>query len=93
MALIAERKYFQEEILENYLNEIYRGQGGAQGHLVASPGRAILFHQDLEQLTVGETALMAGLIRAPNRYSPYRSVDAARQRRKRRAGEDAGRQA
>jgi penicillin-binding protein 1B len=81
MALIAERKYSKEEILENYLNEIYLGQRGAQGIFGVSEAAQFYFTKDLEQLTVGETALMAGLIRAPNRYSPYRSVEAARQRR------------
>ena len=81
MALIAERKYSKEEILENYLNEIYLGQKGAQGIFGVWEAAQFYFTKDLEQLTVGETALMAGLIRAPNRYSPYRSVEAARQRR------------
>jgi penicillin-binding protein 1B len=81
MALIAERKYSKEEILENYLNEIYLGQRGAQGIFGVSEAAQLYFTKDLEQLTVGETALMAGLIRAPGRYSPFRSVEAARQRR------------
>ena len=81
MALIAERKYSKEEILENYLNEIYLGQKGAQGIFGVSEAAQFYFSKELSQLTVGETALMAGLIRAPNRYSPYRSVEAATQRR------------
>jgi penicillin-binding protein 1B len=81
MALIVERKYSKEEILENYLNQIYLGQKGSQGIFGVSEAAQFYFTKDLSQLTVGETALLAGLIRAPNRYSPYRSVDAAKQRR------------
>ncbi|HWP56304.1 MAG TPA: PBP1A family penicillin-binding protein [Candidatus Acidoferrales bacterium] len=81
MALIAERKYSKEEILENYLNEIYLGQKGAQGIFGVSEAAQFYFGKELRDLTVGEMALTAGLIRAPNRYSPYRSVEAATQRR------------
>jgi penicillin-binding protein 1B len=81
MALIAERKYSKEEILENYLNEIYLGQKGAQGIFGVSEASQFYFGKDMRDLSVGEMALMAGLIRAPNRYSPYRSVEAATKRR------------
>ena len=81
MALIVERKYSKEEILENYLNEIYLGQKGSQGIFGVSEAAQFYFTKDLSQLTVGETALMAGLIRAPGRYSPFRSIEAAAQRR------------
>jgi penicillin-binding protein 1B len=81
MALIAERKYSKQEILENYLNEIYLGQRGAQGIFGVWEGARFYFSKELPDLTVGETALLAGLIRAPNRYSPYRSVEAATRRR------------
>jgi penicillin-binding protein 1B len=81
MALVAERKYSKEEILENYLNEIYLGQKGAQGIFGVSEASQFYFGKDMGDLSVGEMALMAGLIRAPNRYSPYRSVDVATKRR------------
>ncbi|MGE5303257.1 MAG: PBP1A family penicillin-binding protein [Alphaproteobacteria bacterium] len=81
MALIAERKYTKAEILENYLNEIYLGQRGSQGIYGVWEAAQFYFSKPLNELTVGETALLAGLIRAPNRLSPYRSVDAAVKRR------------
>jgi penicillin-binding protein 1B len=81
MALIAERKYSKDEILENYVNEIYLGQKGSQGIFGVSEASQFYFSKQLSELTVGETALLAGLIRAPNRLSPYRSVDAATRRR------------
>jgi penicillin-binding protein 1B len=81
MAFIAERKYSKEEILENYLNEIYMGQRGSQGIFGVSEAAKFYFSKSLSELTVGETAMIAGLIRAPNRLSPYRSVEAATRRR------------
>jgi penicillin-binding protein 1B len=81
MALIAERKYAKETILENYLNEIYLGQKGSQGIFGVSEAAQFYFAKPLSDLSVGESALIAGLIRAPNRLSPYRSTDAAIKRR------------
>jgi penicillin-binding protein 1B len=81
MALVAERKYAKEEILENYLNEIYLGQKGAQGIFGVWEAAQFYFSKELPDLTVGEMALLAGLIKAPNRYSPYRSIETAAQRR------------
>ncbi|MGH7826383.1 MAG: PBP1A family penicillin-binding protein [Candidatus Binatia bacterium] len=81
MALIVERKYSKNEILENYLNEIYLGQRGSQGIFGIWQASQFYFSKELSELSMGETALMAGLIRAPNRYSPYRSIEAATNRR------------
>jgi penicillin-binding protein 1B len=81
MALIAERKYSKNEILENYLNEIYLGQRGSQGIFGVWEASQLYFGKSLSELTVGEVALLAGLIRAPNKLSPYNSVDAATKRR------------
>jgi penicillin-binding protein 1B len=81
MALIVERKYSKEEILENYLNEIYLGQRGSQGIFGIWEASQFYFSKEPSELSAGEVALIAGLIRAPNRYSPYRSVEAATARR------------
>jgi penicillin-binding protein 1B len=81
MAVIAERKYSKETILENYLNEIYLGQRGSQGIFGVWEASQFYFSKTPSELTVGETALLAGLIPAPNRLSPYKSADAAVKRR------------
>lgn len=81
MALIAERKYSKDTILENYLNEIYLGQRGSQGIFGVWEAAQFYFGKPLSDLTPGECALLAGLIRAPNRLSPYRSYEAATRRR------------
>ncbi|HEX2932727.1 MAG TPA: PBP1A family penicillin-binding protein [Candidatus Binatia bacterium] len=81
MALIAERKYSKDTILENYLNEIYLGQRGSQGIFGVWEAAHFYFGKSLTDMTAGETALLAGLIRAPNRISPYRNADLAIKRR------------
>ena len=81
MALLAERRYEKNEILDAYLNEIYLGQNGVQGVFGVWEASRFYFARAPEELTVGEIALLAGMIRAPNIYSPFRSPERARARR------------
>jgi 1A family penicillin-binding protein len=71
LALTIEFKYDKDEILEIYLNEIYLGQMGSIA--ISGIGEAALFYfgKPVSQLTIDEGAVIAGLIRAPNIYSPY----------------------
>ena len=81
LALIIEFKYDKREILEIYLNEIYLGQKGSVA--ISGVGEASYFYfgKPVKQLTVSEAATIAGLIRAPNYYSPYRDMSRCRSRR------------
>ena len=81
MALVLEARHSKSEILEAYLNEVYLGQEGALA--IHGVGRAaeVLFGKDAIYLDLPEAALLAGLIRGPNLYSPFRHPDAARARR------------
>lgn len=81
MALVAERRYSKNEILQNYLNEIYLGQNGLQGIFGIWEASQFYFARTPSELSLAETAMLAGLIRAPNAYSPYRDPKRARQRR------------
>jgi penicillin-binding protein 1A len=72
-----EATYSKRAILAVYLNQIYLG-GGAWG--VAAAARRY-FQKDLEHLTLAESALIAGLAKAPTAYSPMRSIEAATTRR------------
>lgn len=81
MALIVERRYSKDEILENYLNEIYLGQSGVQGIFGVWEASQFYFARPPQELSVAEMALLAALIRAPNRYSPYRNPELAKERR------------
>jgi penicillin-binding protein 1A len=71
-----EQNLTKEEILFLYLNQIYLGRG-AYGVQSASK---IYFGKDVSDLTLAEAALIAGLIKAPGRYSPFRTPDVARSR-------------
>ncbi len=81
MALIIERHFTKREILENYINEIYFGQYGAEGVYGVWEAAQFYFGKTPEALSIGEMATLAGLIRAPNLYSPFRSPMRARRRR------------
>ena len=77
MALQLEKKLSKREILERYLNTVYFGSG-AYGIQAASK---TFFHKPVNKLKLGEAALLAGLIRSPDTYSPYQDKDAALERR------------
>lgn len=68
-----EKEFTKEEILEIYLNTIYFGDGewGIK--------RAALhyFGKEVEDLTIDESALLAGLIKAPSALSPYQNLEKA----------------
>ena len=73
LAMALEWKFSKEQILELYLNKVYFG-GGAYG--IDSASRKFFSHPATE-LSVGEAAIIAGLVKAPSRYSPTADVDAA----------------
>ncbi|MBY0279671.1 PBP1A family penicillin-binding protein [Candidatus Binatia bacterium] len=81
MALVAEQRYSKMQILENYLNEIYLGQRGARGIYGVAEASDFYFAKQPRDLSVGEAALLVGLIRSPNRYSPFIAPERALQRR------------
>jgi penicillin-binding protein 1A len=72
-----EATYSKRAILAVYLNQIYLG-AGAWG--VSAAARRY-FQKDLEHLTLAESALIAGLAKAPTAYSPVHSIKAATERR------------
>jgi len=73
LAMALEWKFSKEEILELYLNKVYFG-GGAYG--IDSASRKFFSHSARE-LSTEEAAIIAGLVKAPSRYSPTADVDAA----------------
>lgn len=66
----------KEEILFLYLNQIYLGHN-AYG--IQSAAR-LYFNKDVSQLTLAESALLAGLPQAPSKWSPYTNPDKAKER-------------
>ncbi len=73
LALALETKFSKDQILELYLNKVYFG-GGAYG--IDSASRKFFSHPATE-LNTAEAAIIAGLVKAPSRYSPTADVDAA----------------
>jgi membrane peptidoglycan carboxypeptidase len=67
LATRVEGKYNKDEILELYLNEIPYGNNAYGAELAART----YFDKSAEELTLTESAIMAGLPKAPTRYSPY----------------------
>lgn len=81
MALLMESIYSKDEILEMYMNEIYMGQRGSVAIHGIGEAAQYYFGRNVEDLTLSESATLAGMIRAPNPYSPLRHPEAARDRR------------
>lgn len=76
LAVWLEHKYTKKEILGLYLNRVYFG-GGAYG-IEAAAQR--YFNKEAKDLTVGEAAMLAGLMKAPNSYSPLSDKERAGKR-------------
>ena len=76
LAIKIEQELTKEKILELYLNNVYFGHG-AYGVEMAS---RIYFGKSVHSITLSEAALLAGLIKAPNAYSPYNDLVRAKQR-------------
>ena len=73
LALAMEQKFSKDQILELYLNKVYFG-GGAYGIDAASRR---FFQHPASNLSLSEAAVIAGLVKAPSRYSPTADAEAA----------------
>ena len=76
LAVWLETKFSKKQILSLYLNRVYFGEG-AYGIEAASQR---YFNEPASKLTVGEAALLAGLMKGPSRYSPVSATDRAERR-------------
>ncbi len=76
LAFQIEKQYTKKEILELYLNQIYFG-AGAYGVEAAAQ---TYFGKSVDKLTLAESAMLAGLPKSPNYYSPFNSLKAAKER-------------
>ena len=81
LALALELRYTKKKILEMYLNKIYFGQEGSRGVYGVEEAAGFYFSKHAADLTLEEAATLAGVIRSPNRYSPFRAPAAASVRR------------
>jgi len=78
LALRVERNLNKDEILYLYLNQIYLGNG-AYG--IGEAARTY-FNKTVQELTISESALLAGLPQRPSQYSPFRNPELAEARRR-----------
>jgi penicillin-binding protein 1A len=74
VALRIERQFSKQQILELYINRIYFGNG-CYGVETASQA---YFGKNASKLNLSEAALLAGLIRSPNRFSPLKNPEGAK---------------
>lgn len=81
MSVIIETRLSKQQIFALYCNQVYLGQ--QSGFSINGFGEAAdaYFNKDVTNLTLAESAFLAGIIRSPNRYNPYRDVDTATARR------------
>jgi penicillin-binding protein 1B len=81
LAMLVEARYSKQQILEAYLNEAYFGQRGPLALRGVGAAARAYFAKEVHQLTPGEAAILGGMLRAPNTYSPVLHPDRARERR------------
>jgi len=81
MSVILETRLSKKEIFALYCNQVYLGQ--QSGFSINGFGEAAsaYFNKDVTNLTLPESAFLAGLIRSPNRYNPAHDMETARSRR------------
>jgi penicillin-binding protein 1B len=81
MSVILETRLPKEQIFSLYCNQVYLGQqAGFSIHGLGEAADAY-FNKDVTNLTLSESAFLAGLIRSPNRYNPYHQPATATSRR------------
>lgn len=78
LAFRMERNLTKEHILFLYLNQVYLGHG-AYGVKCAAQN---YYDKELDELTLAEISILAGLVQAPSRYNPYTHLDRAKKRQR-----------
>ena len=81
MSIILETRLTKEEIFTLYANQIYLGQQTGVSIYGVGEASNVYFGKDVSQLTLPEAALIAGIIRSPNRYNPYKNPEKVTERR------------
>lgn len=81
MSVILETRLSKEEIFTLYANQIYLGQQNGISIYGVGEAANVYFGKDVSQLTLPEAAFLAGIIRSPNRYNPYKNIERVAERR------------
>ena len=83
MAVALERRLTKQQILTLYFDRVYLGHSGLTSVYGFRQGAQVFFGKELRDLNVSEAAFLAGIVKAPNRYSPHAHLDEALARRNR----------
>ena len=81
LSIILETRLSKQKIFELYCNQIYMGQQAGFSINGVGEAASAYFNKDVTNITLPEAAFLAGLIRSPNRYNPYRDLTTATARR------------
>lgn len=81
MAVLLELHYSKDEILQAYLNEIYLGQNGNRSINGFGLAAQFYFDQPLNELSIGQQALLVGMAKGPSVYNPRRHPNDSKARR------------
>lgn len=81
MSIILETRLTKEEIFTLYANQIYLGQQTGVSIYGVGEAANVYFGKDVSQLTLAESAFIAGIIRSPNRYNPFKNPERVTERR------------
>src|SRR5688572_24633216 len=81
LSLALEQRLSKQDIFALYCNELYLGQRGAVAVRGVKEASRVFFGKDLNQISLAEAALLAGMIQSPARYSPVHHPEAAQVRR------------
>jgi penicillin-binding protein 1B len=81
MSIILETRLTKEEIFTLYANQIYLGQQNGISIYGVGEASSVYFGKDVSQLSLSESAFLAGIIRSPNRYNPFKNYEKVTERR------------
>ncbi|HJQ39537.1 MAG TPA: PBP1A family penicillin-binding protein [Thermoanaerobaculia bacterium] len=81
MAVVLDARYSKREIIEAYLNDIYLGRNRSISILGVGEASRYYFGKPISEIKLHEAALIAGMIRSPNNYSPFTHPEVALKRR------------
>jgi len=81
MALLLERRYAKDDILQAYLNEVYLAQDGQRAIHGFGLGSRFFFQRPPDELNLAQIALLVGMVKGPSWYDPRRQPERAMERR------------
>ena len=81
LALAIELRHSKKQILEIYLNKVYLGHVGSRAIYGIEEAASFYFSKHAKNLSLEEAALLAGIIDSPNRHTPFRNLDTAKELR------------